>query len=114
MDVIDLDLKVGTRQYGDGASSAKKQSKNAKVAGTTRYTIHCRRYVGKNFFPLQFLSAEHSYKPMLKQRYILCKILWWGGGEYSCWEKFIKKMKVQGEKMNKGKGKKEKIASRTG
>ena len=34
-----LDLKVGTRQYGDGASSAKKQSKNAKVAGTTRFVL---------------------------------------------------------------------------
>ena len=30
-----LDLKVGTRQYGDGASASKKTSKNAKVASTT-------------------------------------------------------------------------------
>jgi len=37
-----LDLKVGTRQYGDGASSAKQQSKNAKVAGTTSATLGLR------------------------------------------------------------------------
>eukprot|EP00090_Calanus_glacialis_P009121 TRINITY_DN17480_c0_g1_i1.p1 TRINITY_DN17480_c0_g1~~TRINITY_DN17480_c0_g1_i1.p1 ORF type:complete len:440 (+),score=150.05 TRINITY_DN17480_c0_g1_i1:38-1357(+) len=30
-----LDLKVGTRQYGDGASASKKISKDAKVAKTT-------------------------------------------------------------------------------
>jgi len=30
-----LDLKVGTRQYGDGASASKKLSKNVKVASTT-------------------------------------------------------------------------------
>jgi len=30
-----LDLKVGTRQYGDGASASKKMSKNAKVASST-------------------------------------------------------------------------------
>ena len=37
-----LDLKVGTRQYGDGASLAKKLSKNAKVAGTTSGSMGLR------------------------------------------------------------------------
>jgi inositol-hexakisphosphate 5-kinase len=36
------DLKVGTRQYGDGASVGKKQSKNAKVAGTTSGSLGLR------------------------------------------------------------------------
>jgi hypothetical protein len=33
---------VGTRQYGDGASAGKKQSKNAKVAGTTSGSLGLR------------------------------------------------------------------------
>ncbi len=37
-----LDLKVGTRQYGDGASAGKKQSKSAKVAETTSGSLGLR------------------------------------------------------------------------
>ncbi|MCP4054038.1 MAG: inositol polyphosphate kinase family protein, partial [Mesoflavibacter sp.] len=33
---INLDLKVGTRQYGDGASITKQRSKTAKVESSTR------------------------------------------------------------------------------
>ena len=33
---------MGTRQYGDGASVGKKQSKNAKVAGTTSGSLGLR------------------------------------------------------------------------
>jgi len=37
-----LDLKIGTRQYGDGASSTKKISKNAKVANSTSSSLGLR------------------------------------------------------------------------
>ncbi|XP_023325142.1 inositol hexakisphosphate kinase 1 [Eurytemora carolleeae] len=37
-----LDLKIGTRQYGDEASDRKKESKNAKVAGTTSGALGLR------------------------------------------------------------------------
>ena len=73
-----LDLKIGTRQYGDGASASKKQSKNAKVASTTSgllglrlggmqvFQVNLGRYIcrTKNFG--RSLSAE-GFKSALRQ-----------------------------------------------
>jgi hypothetical protein len=49
-----LDLKVGTRQYGDGASAGKKQSKSAKVAETTSGSLGLR-LGGMQVYQVQYL-----------------------------------------------------------
>jgi len=73
-----LDLKVGTRQYGDGASASKKLSKNAKVASTTSgllglrlggmqvYQVSLGRYICRTKNYGRSLSAE-GLKSALRQ-----------------------------------------------
>jgi len=73
-----LDLKVGTRQYGDGASASKKSSKNAKVASTTSgllglrlggmqvYQVSLGRYICRTKNYGRSLSAE-GLKSALRQ-----------------------------------------------
>ena len=57
---------------------------------------------------LFFIDFGLRYRIILSgaQRYIIYKILWWGGGVIATWE--YKNIKVQGG------GEKEKIASKTG
>ena len=65
-----LDLKLGTRQHGDMATAAKKQSKSAKVASTTSgalglrlggmqvYQVSLSRYICRNKHFGRVLSVD--------------------------------------------------------
>ena len=73
-----LDLKLGTRQHGDGVSASKKMSKVAKVASTTSgvlglrlggmqmYQVSLGRYICRNKHYGRLLSTE-GFKTAVRQ-----------------------------------------------
>ena len=73
-----LDLKLGTRQHGDGVSASKKMSKVAKVANTTSgvlglrlggmqmYQVSLGRYICRNKHYGRLLSTE-GFKTAVRQ-----------------------------------------------
>jgi len=73
-----LDLKVGTRQYGDNATATKKQSKNAKVNASTSgilglrlggmqvYQVNLGRYICRNKNYGRNISTD-GFKMAIKQ-----------------------------------------------
>lgn len=67
-----LDLKMGTRQYGDDAPESKRKSQTAKAANTTTITLGVR-LVGmqvlylKHPFAFALVTLHHLYH-MLRRK----------------------------------------------